>query len=145
VHEGVKDGTVMNVLVVDDDSIVRLILSRILQHRFGATTVEAENGVEALLALDASTFDLVVLDLRMPVMDGLTVLRTIRSNAGLASLPVIVLTGDRNDDIVKEFIRLGVSDYLTKPLVGRQIVERFTYVLSRLQPSPVASDVSVGS
>ena len=129
----------MNVLVVDDDPIVRLILRRILQHHFDATTVEAANGVEALLALDASTFDLVVLDLRMPVMDGLTVLRTIRAKACLASLPVVVLTADRSDDNVQQFIRLGVSDYLTKPLKGAHIVERLTYILSHLPTAPVAS------
>ncbi len=129
----------MHVLVVDDDSIVRLILTRILQHRFGATTVEATNGLEALLALDAGTFDLVILDLRMPVMDGLAVLRTIRSKDCLASLPVVALTADRSDENVQEFIRLGVSDYLTKPLKGAQIAERFAYILSHLGPAPSAA------
>ena len=122
----------MNVLVVDDDSIVRMILKRILQHHFSTTAVEATNGHEALLALDRANFDLVILDCHMPVMDGLTVLRAIRSKPSIASLPVIVLTADRTDESVQEFIRLGVSDYLTKPLVGRHILERLTYVFSHL-------------
>ena len=135
----------MNVLIVDDDSIVRLILRRILHHHFDATTVEATNGVEALLALQDATFDLVVLDLRMPEMDGLTVLRTIRTKDWLASLPVVVLTADRNDESVHEFIRLGVSAYLTKPLNGAMIVERFAHILSPVQRGPAASHTRVAS
>jgi CheY-like chemotaxis protein len=143
VRDDVQDGAAMKVLIVDDDSIVRLILRRILRHHFAATTVEAANGVEALLELDASRFDLVVLDLHMPVMDGLTVLRAIRAKHTLAALPVVVLTADSHEAHVHDFIRLGVSDYLTKPLVGRQIVERFTYILSHLRLTPAAADTSV--
>jgi len=128
----------MNVLIVDDDSIARLILRRILHHHFGAATVEASNGVEALLALQSSSFDLVVLDLRMPEMDGLTVLRAIRSKEWLAKLPVVVLTADRSDEYVHEFIRLGVSSYLTKPLNGALIVERLAHVLPPQKPEPAA-------
>jgi CheY-like chemotaxis protein len=129
----------MNVLIVDDDSIVRLVLRQILHHHFSATTVEAVNGVEALLALDASTFDLVILDVHMPVMDGLAVLRAMRAKERLASVPVVVLTADGSEARVHDFIRLGVSDYLTKPPVGRQVVERLNYILSHLQPAPAAS------
>jgi PleD family two-component response regulator len=68
-----------------------------------------------------------------------------RSKACLASIPVVVITADRNDDIVHEFIRLGVADYLTKPLVGRQIVARFAYILSHLQPAPVVSGTRAAS
>jgi CheY-like chemotaxis protein len=135
----------MNVLIVDDDSIVRLIIRRVLERHFGATTVEAINGAEALLALEAAAFDLVVLDLRMPIMDGLTVLRTIRTKEGLASLRVVAVTADRDEDKVRECIRLGVSDYLTKPLKSAQIVERFAYILSHGRHAPAASDSCVAT
>jgi two-component system chemotaxis response regulator CheY len=143
--EGLKDGAAMNVLIVDDDSIVRLILRRVLERHFGATTVEAINGAEALIALEASNFDLVVLDLRMPLMDGLTVLRTIRAKDRLASLRVVAVTADRDEDNVREFIRLGVSDYLTKPLKTAQIVQRFAYILSHGRRAPVTADTGIAS
>lgn len=114
----------MNVLVVDDDSMVRMILRQVLQHHLSAGVTEASNGYDALVALDGDSFDLVVLDLQMPVMDGLTVLKTIRASKRHAALPVVVLTADRKDEHVVQSIRLGVSDYLTKPFRGREIADR---------------------
>lgn len=137
----------MNVLVVDDDSMARLILRQVMQRHLNATVVEAANGLDALVLLDSASFDLVILDLQMPVMDGLTVLRTIRATGHMASLPVVVLTADRKDENVHQSIMLGVSDYLTKPFRGKEIAERLTQVMahvalggrvSELIPSPPA-------
>jgi CheY-like chemotaxis protein len=125
----------MNVLVVDDDPMARLILRQILQGHLGAVVTEASNGVEAIVALDTSRFDLVLLDLEMPVMDGMTVLRTIRASDRLAGQPVIVLSASRKDHNVVLSIKLGVSDYLTKPFRGREIAER---VLQAMAVTPRA-------
>jgi two-component system chemotaxis response regulator CheY len=122
--------TEMNVLVVDDDPMARLILRQILQGHLGAVVTEACNGVEAIVALDTSKFDLVLLDLEMPIMDGMTVLRAIRASDRLSSQPVIVLSASRKDENVVHSIKLGVSDYLTKPFRGREIVERVVQTLA---------------
>ena len=120
----------MNVLVVDDDPMARLILRQILQGHLGAVVTEACNGVEAIVALDTTRFDLVLLDLEMPVMDGMTVLRTIRASDRLSDQPVIVLSASRKDHNVVLSIKLGVSDYLTKPFRGREIAERVVQALA---------------
>lgn len=120
----------MNVLVVDDDSMTRLILKQVLQGHLHATVVEATNGFDALVALDTSPFDLVILDLEMPVMDGLTVLRTMRATKRLAELPVVVLSASRKDDNVVGTIKLGVSDYLTKPFRGKEVAERLAQAIA---------------
>jgi CheY-like chemotaxis protein len=120
----------VNVLVVDDDAMSRLILRQVLQGHFHATVEEATNGLEALVALEKSAFDLVILDLVMPVMDGLTVLRTIRATDRLKAMPVVVLTADRRDEHVHRSIRLGVNDYLTKPFRGKEIADRLSHVLA---------------
>lgn len=119
----------MNALVVDDDAMARLILKQVLRRHFGAEVTEVPNGLEALVALEARAFDLIILDLRMPVMDGLTVLQTIRANARHARTPVVMLTTDRKEENVYRSINLGVSDYLTKPFRGKEIAERLSQVL----------------
>lgn len=131
----------MDVLVVDDDAMARLILRQVLQRHFGATVTEAPNGLEALVALEARTFDLIVLDLKMPVMDGLTVLGTIRAGERHAKTPVVVLTADRKDENVHHSIKLGVSDYLTKPFRGKDIAERLAQVVG-VTPGPDGRAVS---
>ena len=125
----------MDVLIVDDDSMTRLILRQVMQAHFGATVVEADSGFDALVALDRGAFDLAILDLVMPAMDGLALLRAIRGNPRTAGLPVVMLTADRKGENVRESIRLGVHDYLTKPFKGAQLVERLREVVARV-PGP---------
>lgn len=131
----------MNALVVDDDAMARLILKQVLRRHFGAEVTEAPNGLEALVALEAKAFDLIILDLRMPVMDGLTVLQTIRANARHARTPVVMLTTDRKEENVYRSINLGVSDYLAKPFRGKDIAERLSQVL--IQAASVAGRSAV--
>ncbi len=133
----------MNVLVVDDDSMARMILRQILQGHLGAAVTEACNGVDAIVALETTRFDLVLLDLEMPIMDGMTVLRTIRASERLAGQRVIVLSASRKDHNVLQSIKLGVSDYLTKPFRGKEITERIIQALATSPAShpPMPADV----
>lgn len=101
------------VLVVDDMPAVREPLALVLQ-RTGFPTKTAENGSIALDLIDAERPDVVVLDLMMPVMDGLSVLRSLRSRKKTADLPVIVMTGSSDRENVLAAGRLGVRDYLVK-------------------------------
>ncbi|MDO8837083.1 MAG: response regulator [Vicinamibacterales bacterium] len=121
----------MKVLIVDDDAMARLILRQVLQRNFGAVVTEVPNGLEALVAVEAEDFDLIILDLRMPVMDGLTVLQTIRATPKHARTPVVILTADRKEENVYRSINLGVSDYLTKPFRGKEIAERLGQVMGQ--------------
>ncbi len=101
-------------LVVDDNVGNREVLSSMLE-RQGHTVVTAENGQRALDLLRAQTFDLVLLDILMPELDGFEVLRQLRASDTLRHVPVIVISALDDLDDVARCIELGAEDYLSKP------------------------------
>src|SRR5215468_7494489 len=114
-----------SLLVVDDNSMNRDMLARCLT-RWGYTVTVAEDGYQALAMLEAQQFDLVLLDIMMPGISGLDVLKTLRQRYAMADLPVIMATAkDQSADIVAA-LQLGANDYVTKPL-------DFPVVLARAQ------------
>jgi len=115
------------VLVVDDEPMVRDVLARYLEKE-GFAVQTAEDGEQALAAFDASPPDLVLLDLMLPRVDGLEVLRRMRERAHSA---VIMLTarGEETDRVVG--LELGADDYVTKPFSPREVVARVRAVLRR--------------
>lgn len=103
------------ILVVDDSQVIRKTLNKRLQAQ-GYSVTEANSGAEALELLKKEAFDLTLLDVIMPDMDGNETLQEIRKLFGPAQLPVIMSTAmDQSDDMVVSF-RLGASDYVTKPI-----------------------------
>jgi two-component system chemotaxis response regulator CheY len=121
----------VNVLIVDDSKTARFMLARVLEERFGATVTEAANGREALEHLAKGAFEFVMLDVGMPVMNGFETLRTIRGTPRLATLPVLMLTAEKSEAVVREIIQLGISAYLSKPLTRDAIAERVSYFLAQ--------------
>jgi len=104
-----------HLLVVDDNKVNRLLLGRGLEQQ-GHTVEFAENGIQALEALNAGEFDLILLDIEMPEMDGYQVLENITADYHLRHIPVIMTTAlDELDSVVK-CIEMGAEDYLTKPV-----------------------------
>ncbi|MFH1086262.1 MAG: response regulator [Chloroflexota bacterium] len=104
-----------NLLVVDDNKVNRLLLGRGLEQQ-GHTVAFAENGREALEMLRQGTFDLMLLDIQMPELDGYEVLSRLARDLRLRDLPVIVTSAlDELDSVVK-CIEMGAEDYLTKPV-----------------------------
>jgi DNA-binding NtrC family response regulator len=101
-----------HVLVVDDEAVVRNGISKALQNR-GMTTKLAANGREALVLLGSHVFDLVILDIRMPDIDGVEVLKKIRSQ--YPETDVIMITGYPTIDTAVHCIKLGALDFLVKP------------------------------
>ncbi len=116
----------MRVLVVDDDASVRLVLRRVLTGPLRCTVTEATDGVEALQEAARLSYELVLLDLVMPNLDGLETLAAMRGDKWLASVPVVVLSADREEASVLE---LGISDYLSKPLNVPVITDRLRRIL----------------
>jgi sigma-B regulation protein RsbU (phosphoserine phosphatase) len=114
--KGAADGPRGRALVVDDVEANREVLSRRLE-RFGHTWVAAKNGVEALavLAAEGHAIDVVLLDVMMPEMDGMEVLRRVKADETLRHIPVIMISADTDIDRVVECLELGATDYLTKP------------------------------
>jgi DNA-binding response OmpR family regulator len=119
------------VLLVDDDSLVRIV-ARQLMERQGYQVIEAADGATALRALlEDERVDLVVLDLGMPEMDGRAVLRAVRAAPRTAGLPVVVLTGEQQDDVEVELMNEGADDYIRKPIEPARFVARIKAALRR--------------
>ena len=112
-----------SLLVVDDSEANRDMLSRRLQRR-GFTVATAAGGREALELVRANQYDVILLDLMMPDIDGMQVLRTLRETLSASELPVIIATAkDESVDIV-EGLKAGANDYVTKPLDLPVVVAR---------------------
>ena len=113
-REAVFDGR--TILVVEDDVRNIFALSSVLEPR-GAKIVVARNGKEALTALARETsIELVLMDIMMPEMDGLTATREIRKNTAWARLPIIALTAKAMKDDQERCLKAGANDYISKPL-----------------------------
>lgn len=112
-------------LVVDDSRVNRLVLVRHLAG-LGLEAMEAENGAEALDLLRAtpSAFDLVLLDVLMPELDGYATLEAMKADEALRHIPVLVVSGVEELDSVVRCIELGATDYLTKPINPRILEAR---------------------
>lgn len=126
----------MKLLIVDDQPNVRLLLARILRTLGPHEVAEAANGLEALEHLSRQTVDAVILDLMMPVMDGVETLQAIRRSSALHHLPVIVLSAVRDEGRVRQLVRLGISAYLAKPLRPLDVAERLAELLPELVAGP---------
>jgi class 3 adenylate cyclase len=102
-------------LVADDNKVNRLLLARGLE-RLGHTVTMAEDGVAALALLRSAPFDLLLLDIEMPGMDGFEVLEQLAADASLADIPVVVTSAVEGVASVVRCIELGADDYLAKPV-----------------------------
>lgn len=121
----------LRVLIVDDDRRLYELLSSYLGEN-DVSCSHAPDGQAALALLPSGAFDAIILDIMMPGLDGLTVLRKIRERSGV---PVIMLTakGDETDRVVG--LELGADDYMTKPFSPRELLARVKAVLRRGRPS----------
>lgn len=111
------------VLIADDDALLR----GLLQHKLSADghlVLVAEHGGEVLDLVRDQRPDLVVLDAMMPVMDGFEVLRRLKADPYSASIPVIMLTALRREADVVGGLQLGAADYLVKPFIPDELLER---------------------
>ena len=102
-------------LIVDDVSDNRTVLTRRFQRR-GYEVVEADSGFAAIELIGRESFDLVLLDVMMPGIDGIETLRRIRSEQSASALPVIMVTAKSESDSIVQALELGANDYVTKPV-----------------------------
>jgi PleD family two-component response regulator len=121
------------VLVVDDDSDTRKIFERFLIRDFNILSVAS--ALECLETLDRERVDLILLDLLMPEIDGLTLLQRIRDTSATARIPVIVVTVWDHGASMRKAKTLGVKEYLIKPVVRRQLLRSVKSHISQV-PSP---------
>src|SRR4030065_302848 len=124
----------MKILIVDDDDISLTLMSRILQ-KGGYETVTASCAKNALEHLESGeAIMLMILDVMMPEMNGLEFLENINTRPGLSDIPVIICSGDRMRDSVVRSIKMGVCDYILKPIDAYEL----RFLLGRLQGGAIS-------
>lgn len=132
------------ILVVDDEiSISELIKFNL--NKVGYEVTVTDNGNSALELLEQHSYNLIVLDLMLPGVDGLEVCRKLKSNNKTSAIPIIMLTA-RNEEIDKIIgLELGADDYMTKPFSPRELVARVKAVLRRsLKDNQTEGELTVG-
>lgn len=111
------------VLTVDDSKTVRIIVKKAFK-AFDCEILEAGNGVEGLAVAAKEAPDLILLDVTMPVMDGVEMLTKLKSDIALKGIPVIMLTAEGGRDNVLKIAKIGVRDYLVKPFKEEVLLEK---------------------
>jgi two-component system cell cycle response regulator len=111
------------ILTVDDSRTVRMIVTRAFRS-FACEILEAGDGVEGLTVAQRERPDIILLDVTMPVMDGVEMLTRLKANPELRAIPVIMLTAESGRENVLRIAKLGVRDYVIKPFKEASIVER---------------------
>jgi two-component system cell cycle response regulator len=128
----------IKILTVDDSLTVRLVLAK----AFGAydcIVLEACNGKEGLAVAAAEKPDLIILDLSMPVMDGIAMLTKLKADPELKTTPVVMLTAESDRENVFHITKLGVRDYILKPFREEHVLERVARIISLQKREPVVS------
>ena len=116
-------------LVVDDSPTMRQLICFSLKRIPGSKIVEANDGVDALKKLGQETFSLILTDINMPVMDGLTLVTMIRKNPEYATLPIIVVTTEGAEDDRKQGLALGANAYVSKPVKTGELLKTVNQLL----------------
>ncbi|MDY6029592.1 MAG: response regulator transcription factor [Acidaminococcaceae bacterium] len=115
------------ILIADDEAQIREIL-RIYFEKENFEVIEAEDGAEAILKVQSAKPDIMLLDIMMPVMDGIEVCKQVRK---ISDLPIIMVTAKEEDDDRIAGLEIGADDYITKPFNTREVVARVKAVLRR--------------
>ena len=119
-------------LVVDDFSTMRRIVRNLLKEIGHTNVEEAEDGQIALNKLRSAEFDFVVSDLNMPNMNGFELLRQIRADAGLKSLPVLLVTAEAKKEDIVTAAQIGASGYIVKPFTKATLEEKLGKILAKV-------------
>ena len=127
----------MKILVVDDDDGCSQLLRDLLAQEPDCTPVFATNGAEAwwMLSDPERHFDLGIFDIKMPVVDGFSLLKRIRETPKLKELPIILCTGINERRAVQEAVQFVVQHYIVKPYSGKAMLDKI-HLVARSLPQP---------
>ena len=118
-----------SVLIVDDEPMTQDLLRMMLEPA-GFRVTCAEDGLEALQKIEENKPDIMVLDVMMPNMDGITVCKKIRSNVEMADIPIVMLSGKTHLNAVEEGLGAGANRYLAKPMSRTDLIQNLREVLA---------------
>lgn len=121
----------IRVLVVDDFPTMRRIIKNLLKQLGFEDIDEAEDGENALRKLKSREYGLVIADWNMPVMDGMKLLKSIRSDTQLKDMPFLMITAEADKQKVIEAIKSGVDSYIVKPFTGEVLKEKLERIAEK--------------
>jgi len=122
----------MKILIVDDFSTMRRIIKNLLRDLGFTNTVEADDGLTALPILKAGGIDFLVTDWNMPGMQGIDLLKAVRADAELASLPVLMVTAETKREQIIEAAQAGVNGYVVKPFTAVTLKAKIDKIFERI-------------
>lgn len=110
------------ILIVEDSPTMRQLLVFALRRLKNVEIVEAQDGMDGLRKISSDHFDLALIDINMPVMDGLKLIRLMRGEDNLKAIPIIVITTEGANEDRERAIALGANEYLTKPIQANRVL-----------------------
>ena len=110
------------ILIVEDSPTMRQLLAFALKRIPGAEIVEARDGMDGLRKVTSDHYDLALVDINMPVMDGLKLIHLIREEESLKAMPIVVITTEGADEDRARALSLGADEYLTKPVQAPRVL-----------------------
>ncbi len=123
----------MSILIVDDFSTMRRIIKNLLRDLGFTNTSEADDGQTALPMLQTGKFDFLVTDWNMPGMQGIDLLKAVRADPELASMPVLMVTAESKKDQIVEAAQAGVNGYVVKPFTAQTLKEKIDKIFERIE------------
>jgi len=122
----------IKILIVDDFSTMRRIIKNLLRDLGYNNTSEADDGLTALPMLQTGNFDLLITDWNMPGMQGIDLLRTVRADPRLATLPVMMVTAEQKREQIIEAAKAGVNGYIVKPFTAQTLKDKLEKIFERV-------------
>ena len=119
------------ILIVEDSPTMRQLLVFALRRLHGVDIVEAQDGMDGLRKLSSDRFDLALIDINMPVMDGLKLIGLMKGEESLRDVPVVVITTEGAAEDRERALRLGADEYLTKPIQAHRVLDVARSLLER--------------
>ena len=123
----------MKILIVDDFSTMRRIIKNLLRDLGFTNTGEADDGTTALPMLEGGSYDFLITDWNMPGMQGIDLLKAVRSNPNLVSIPVLMVTAESKKEQIVEAAQAGVNGYVVKPFTAQTLKEKIDKIFERIE------------
>lgn len=125
----------MKILIVDDFSTMRRIIKNLLRDLGFNNTHEADDGTTALPMLKSGGFDFLITDWNMPGMQGIDLLRAVRADPNMSTLPVLLVTAESKKDQIVMAAEAGVNGYIVKPFTAATLEEKIKKIFERINAS----------
>ena len=129
------------ILIIEDSPTMRQLISFALKRLQGVRIVEANDGVDGLKKLSADRFDLILTDINMPIMDGLKLVKRVRTDPVHKDVPIVIITTESAEEDRQRALSLGANAYITKPIQAPQVIAK----VKELAPQYQGSDAKVGN